>query len=1389
MNLLSFTLVLSFALLSVVTLVWQLYTPALSNEFESHHQQQLWTRQSSVASGVDLRVLPLGDSITFGFQSTDKNGYRLALYNDLQESGRDVDFIGSVNSGTMADNANEGHSGFTIDGIAGVIRGSLLRRPNVVLLHAGTNDMNDVPPDDPYDGAPAGLAALIDEVLCTCPDAVIMVAQIIQSSTPATEGRIKTYDAAIPGVVAKRFAQGFKVMTVDMSSIGGSDLFDTLHPNDGGYVKMATLWYQALQGVPSEWFTKPEPAESACGLALECAVDSIFWYGANNAKPIASGVGSGGDGKFKNNWVSIGEVASGLGHNGTGVMFGDLDGDGKDEYLWVNQITGSMIGYYNKYGGSATWIPINDGKTIASGVGTGAGVRIADLDGDGKDDYLFVHTDGSVDAYINKGATSSGWAWKEVLKIATGVAGATQQTVIFADIDGDGRADYVVKHDDGGLDVYLNIGAYGSVDNIVWQPYLKAAGGLGNPNITLADLDGDGRADYLIFDQDGGLSGYTNIRGKSEGQPVWISQGGAKSIASGLAPPNRVRTADLNGDGKADYLIINDTSGAVSAYLNNGNADNEVKGDGIRIADLDGDGVDDYIAVNAQGAVIAYKNGGASSNSQGWVWFPQNNGDFIATGIGNIHFADINGDGKADYLAVDDETGAVTMYTNGGPKDDGWLWISEGVVASGLGEGAGVRFAGINGDCRADYIWLSKGGAATVYINQPGDKVANWVALNEGQPIASGIGAMRRDVHFADVNGDGSGSISRVHIGRPTLLIVPFYLGADYLWVHPVLGSVDLYINGGANSGAPGGWVWLPQGNIASGIGFSGPSVTFGRIGTSGRADYVAVDPASGALTVYLNGCSKPEKRSADASSSCGKPPLPPNTSTAPGTTGTGGGGTTAPTGSSTDVYINPTIWSSATPVVSCIPPCVYILPSYSWSTDTTLTFPPWTTTFTADWKATTTTSVIVVTFPPITTNELPVYNINITRPGLDSQTFAVTPSVQLTTVLTIPPPPGITEPPLTITGISTLPDDTTPGATTTPVIKDRPTKVSHTSTNPPGPTCTGNCHRGTKCHLLFLCNDCDFGICKHHCLFCPGTDNPDGGGGGGGDPGSDPTKTPDPTDPTSTCATPIVTSSCDVTCETAPTSTCATYCQLTTGCDAEGTTTTTTVSSDAYVIPTAVYDDYNTDIDSNQDVLSYVAAGMSAENSIDTEPTPSTSPTTFQPSTSTVHITPPGTTTVVFITTTSQPSQPTCVPKTVAGDGGFYLFSSSTVGSGCDIGDPAGCTKWYWYENIVPVGDWNCAHLGDIKLNEDTPWPPIDYGDTTYPTSFDFDPLGKCEANTLHFELQCDGSYYVTAQDQGGEAVCKIGDGTDDACVEGFNTFEYVQRLECYGTICHPGD
>jgi len=103
---------------------------------------------------------------------------------------------------------------------------------------------------------------------------------------------------------------------------------------------------------------------------------------------------------------------------------------------------------------------------------------------------------GAVQAYINGGATSTGYLWLGPTTVAAGVPNANQATVTFADINGDGRADYLVKGPQGQLNLWLNIGTYGSSD-ITWSQVNEIAAGQGTPNITLADIDGDGKSFYL----------------------------------------------------------------------------------------------------------------------------------------------------------------------------------------------------------------------------------------------------------------------------------------------------------------------------------------------------------------------------------------------------------------------------------------------------------------------------------------------------------------------------------------------------------------------------------------------------------------------------------------------------------------------------------------------------------------------------------------------------------------------------------------------------------------------------------------------------------------------------------------------------------------------------
>jgi lysophospholipase L1-like esterase len=189
----------------------------------------LSTRQTAA---VPLRILPLGDSITYGYYAGQgTNGYREELRTKLVAGGQTVTYVGTLRSGTMTNPENEGHSGWVISQVRGVIQPAIAFKPNVVLIHLATNDLNrGNNPSEPDAQAPTRLGALIDDVLAKLPDAAIFVAKIIKTTNSGLQQKFNTYNAAIPDVVKARTDKGFKVFVVDQSVVGGSEMSDSLHP-------------------------------------------------------------------------------------------------------------------------------------------------------------------------------------------------------------------------------------------------------------------------------------------------------------------------------------------------------------------------------------------------------------------------------------------------------------------------------------------------------------------------------------------------------------------------------------------------------------------------------------------------------------------------------------------------------------------------------------------------------------------------------------------------------------------------------------------------------------------------------------------------------------------------------------------------------------------------------------------------------------------------------------------------------------------------------------------------------------------------------------------------------------------------------------------------------
>jgi lysophospholipase L1-like esterase len=211
--------------------------------------------------GSACKIMPLGDSITFGLQSSTGGGYRVELFRKAVADSHLITFVGRQSTGPNTLDGqpfpknNEGYSGATIatggNQLANRVDAAFSANPpNIVLLHIGTNNL--------YQGLPQGvtgqLGDLIDQVINDAPNALIVVAQITPLGS-ATNG-VQAYNAAIPAIVQQRIDAGKHLLLVNMSAAFAAAnnnvsalLADGVHPNDQGYAIMAQTWYDAIEGV------------------------------------------------------------------------------------------------------------------------------------------------------------------------------------------------------------------------------------------------------------------------------------------------------------------------------------------------------------------------------------------------------------------------------------------------------------------------------------------------------------------------------------------------------------------------------------------------------------------------------------------------------------------------------------------------------------------------------------------------------------------------------------------------------------------------------------------------------------------------------------------------------------------------------------------------------------------------------------------------------------------------------------------------------------------------------------------------------------------------------------------------------------------------------------
>ncbi len=249
------------------------------------------------------RVMPLGDSITYGWQGSHA-GYRGPLHDlmishapGLRYAGSSAERPGLLPTSPVDQRWHEGHSSYNLDDLSANLDGLNTDRflqyggadrnpngghwltggngtgraplfPHAILLLAGANDL-DMP-----DGSMERLRGLVAKITTLRPDATLFVASI----TPINwHLGVLPYNAIVQAVVAEFQAMGKKVRHVDLHTgfPANGHIADGVHPNDIGFSWMAAQWHEALLRAhsPSGGITLALPSSSVVSVASNAVLE------------------------------------------------------------------------------------------------------------------------------------------------------------------------------------------------------------------------------------------------------------------------------------------------------------------------------------------------------------------------------------------------------------------------------------------------------------------------------------------------------------------------------------------------------------------------------------------------------------------------------------------------------------------------------------------------------------------------------------------------------------------------------------------------------------------------------------------------------------------------------------------------------------------------------------------------------------------------------------------------------------------------------------------------------------------------------------------------------------------------------------------------------------
>ncbi|CAF3308762.1 unnamed protein product [Rotaria sp. Silwood2] len=342
----------------------------------------------------------------------------------------------------------------------------------------------------------------------------------------------------------------------------------------------------------------------------------------------------------------------------TFVTEADVNADGKVDIIMAYNASNNVGIFLNS--GTGTFTAEANPLTIAGAISP-VSVTTADVNGDSKADIIVTYKgSNNVGVFLNSG-TGTFTAQANPLTIA---GAASPVSVTTADVNGDGKADIIVAYSSSNnVGVFLNSGT--GTFTAQANP-LTIAGATSPVSVTTADVNGDGKADLIVaYSSSNNVGIFLN-----SGTGIFTAQANRLTIA-GATSPVSVTTGDVNGDGKADIIVAYITSNNVGVFLNSGIGTFPVASAftygflansatmSVTTADVNGRGKLDIIVVdNGSNNFGVLLNSGTGTFPAAQVTYGTGAGTVPASMVAG----DVNGDGRVDMVVANSGTNNVGVF-------------------------------------------------------------------------------------------------------------------------------------------------------------------------------------------------------------------------------------------------------------------------------------------------------------------------------------------------------------------------------------------------------------------------------------------------------------------------------------------------------------------------------------------------------------------------------------------------------------------------------------------------------------------------------------------------------------------------------------------------------